>query len=534
VAKKKLLGELLIEKKAIHRDQLEEAINSQVVFGGRLGTNLIELGYLKEQSLGKFLAEKHGVPYIPPDKLTRIDPKTIKAVPKNIAIKHKVIPIKVEDKKIHLIMLDPSDFQAIDEIGFALNRVIKPYVIPEIRLLALLEKFYGLKRDLRYITLSRADTEEFLKGRKEEAPPPVPEMHRAPAAPSSKPKAGPATKDVFELPKGEDLMPEEEFEKIAISTQKPPATPPQEEVLELSDEAEEVELVPIKEEAPKPVPIREEPREPTPIREEHPQPVPIQEEAQQPVPVQEEPPQPVTYQEEAQQPVSTQEEIQQPVPSVQLDEGDMLDSAILQELEKSLVSGKLPTMAPAQELPAEGHEVEQEPEQEVEQEPLTALSFDEATNKLNTALSRDDIASAVIGLALSRFQRAILFTVQRGLIIGWDGHGQDLEKGIAGNLAIPLTLPSSFKLVYDTNSFFLGSFPSTPVNDGFLKAISPKGKPRSSILIPILFKGKIVNILYGDNGLEDAPSDIGELLILAQKIPLAFEKLVQKRKEMAS
>jgi len=487
VAKEKLLGELLVEKKVIHRDQLEEAINSQVVFGGRLGTNLIELGYLKEQSLGKFLAEKHGVPYIPPDKLTRIDPKTIKAVPKNIAIKHKIVPIKVEDKKIHLLMLDPSDFQAIDEIGFALNRVIKPYAIPEIRLLALLEKFYGLKRDLRYITLSRTDTEEFLKGRKEEAPPPLPEMRWAPTTPPSKPKAGPATKDVFELPKGEDLMPEEEFEKIALATQKPPA-PPQEEVLELSDEAEEVELVPVQEEAPQPVTIQEEPQQPVPI----------------------------------------QEDVQQPIPSVKLDE-IILDASILQELERSLVSGKIP-MAPPQELPPE----EQEVEQEVEQVVHTALSFDEAAQKINSALSRDDIATAVLGLALSKFQRVILFTVQRGLIMGWDGHGQDLEEGIAGNLAIPLTLPSTFKLVYDTNCHFLGSFPSTPVNDGFLKAISPKGKPRSSFLIPILFKGKIVNILYGDNGLEDAPTDIGELLILAQKIPLAFEKLIQKRKEMAS
>lgn len=531
MAKKKLLGEILLEKKAIHRDQLEEAINSQVVFGGRLGTNLIELGYLKEQSLGKFLAEKHGVPYVPPDKLTRIDPKTIKAVPKNIAIKHKVIPIKVEDKKIHLLMLDPSDFQAIDEIGFALNRVIKPYAIPEIRLLAMLEKFYGLKRDLRYITLSRADTEEFLKGRKEEAPPPLPEMRRAPTAPPSKPKAGPATKDVFELPKGEDLMPEEEFEKIAMATQKPPA-PPQEEVLELSDEAEEVELVPVREETPQPAPVREEPPQPVPIHEEAQQPIPVQEEPQQPVTFQEEAQQPVPVQEEPPQPVTYQEEAQQHAPSAQLDDV-ILDSSILQELEKSLVSGKIP-MAPAQESLPEEQEVEQEPEQEVEQQVHTALSFDEATNKINTAVSRDDIATAVLGLALSRFQRAILFTVQRGLIMGWDGHGQDLEKGIAGNLAIPLTLPSTFKLVFDTNSFFLGSFPSTPVNDGFLKAISPKGKPRSSILIPILFKGKIVNILYGDNGLEDAPSDIGELLILAQKIPLAFEKLVQKRKEMAS
>lgn len=469
MAKKKLFGEFLVEKKAITGDQLEEAINSQVVFGGRLGTNLIELGYVREKTLGQALSEKHGVPYIPPDRLSEIESKVIKAFPKALAVKHKAVPFRMEGKKIHLLMLDPSDFQAIDEIGFALNCVVKPYAIPELRLLALLEKYYGLKRDLRYITLSRTDTEEFLKGRREAAEPnagPFPAVP-PPPSPLQPPKA--AVRDTIALSPGEDLMPEEEFKKFVIPATRPPA--PQEEVLELSQEAEDVELVPVTAEAPKP-------------------------------------------------------------PPPDIADEIILDATIIQKLEESLVSGELMKDLADERAPAPAV---QRPEAPGPSAPIpTPLSFSEASQRLESASQRDDIAAAVLGLALSSFKRAIIFTVQRGLVLGWDGHGEGLERGIAEKIAVPLTLPSSFKLVYDTSCQYVGSFPPTPVNDGFLRAISPRRRPKSSILIPILFKGKIVNLLYGDNGQEDATTDIGELLILAQKIPLTFEKLVQKRKKLAA
>jgi hypothetical protein len=78
---------------------------------------------------------------------------------------------------------------------------------------------------------------------------------------------------------------------------------------------------------------------------------------------------------------------------------------------------------------------------------------------------------------------------------------------------------------------FLGALPKTPVNSRFVKALGGE-QPRSAFIIPILFKGKVVNILYGDNGPgTDASFDIGELLILAMKIPQSFEDLVVRRKK---
>jgi hypothetical protein len=57
------LGELLLEEKLISREQLEEALETQVVHGGRLGTNLVELGFLKEVDLARVLGRLHNLPF---------------------------------------------------------------------------------------------------------------------------------------------------------------------------------------------------------------------------------------------------------------------------------------------------------------------------------------------------------------------------------------------------------------------------------------------------------------------------------------
>ena len=51
------LGTLLLRNAAIGLSQLEAALRNQVLYGGRLGTNLVELGFIDLELLGSYLAE---------------------------------------------------------------------------------------------------------------------------------------------------------------------------------------------------------------------------------------------------------------------------------------------------------------------------------------------------------------------------------------------------------------------------------------------------------------------------------------------
>lgn len=158
------LGEALIKSALITPLQLKEALSRQAQFGGRIGTNLIELQYIKEEELLSFMSKYFKLPAVNIDTLNSIPEDIINLVDSKIIEKYKIIPFKRERNRLHTAMLNPRDVKSIDELRFITGYDIIPYVITEIRLLYYLEKYYGIKRDLRYVSLiDRLKPEETIE-----------------------------------------------------------------------------------------------------------------------------------------------------------------------------------------------------------------------------------------------------------------------------------------------------------------------------------------------------------------------------------
>lgn len=144
------LLEMLSEAGLINREQFDEALLNRVVYGGKIGTSLIELGLIEEETLARFLSKKLAVPYVHPDQLHDIPDDVIKQVPRGLALKYKVVPIKFEKKRLSLAMADPADLTAIDEIAFITDYIVKPLIAPEVRLLQALGKYYDYEIEERF------------------------------------------------------------------------------------------------------------------------------------------------------------------------------------------------------------------------------------------------------------------------------------------------------------------------------------------------------------------------------------------------
>ena len=151
----KKLGQLLIGAGLITSEQLEEALKNQVIFGGRLGTNLIELEYLNERQIARLLSTKLGVPAADRDQLRGIAPELTSLIPIETVKKYQALPIRLEGKRLTIAMADPSDLKAIDELGFLSGCIIIPLVAPELLLMNAMEHYYGLKRETRFIPVAR-------------------------------------------------------------------------------------------------------------------------------------------------------------------------------------------------------------------------------------------------------------------------------------------------------------------------------------------------------------------------------------------
>ena len=149
----KRIGEALIEKGLLTQAQLAKALKAQLIFGGHLGTSLIELGYVDEQGLGQTLAELFNVEYAPLNLLGDIPPLVIDSIPKKLVEEHSVVPIRLEDRTLHVAAIDPKNLTSLDEISFASGCNIVACVVPEVRIFQAMERYYGIPRRPRYITL---------------------------------------------------------------------------------------------------------------------------------------------------------------------------------------------------------------------------------------------------------------------------------------------------------------------------------------------------------------------------------------------
>jgi hypothetical protein len=134
----------------------------------------------------------------------------------------------------------------------------------------------------------------------------------------------------------------------------------------------------------------------------------------------------------------------------------------------------------------------------------------------------------VLRFARSRFKRAVLLTIRHGEAHGWAGLGEGVEAARVQRLRLPVAAPGVLKTVVEAQAHYLGPLPRTDANVRLLAQLGG-GIPRSAFVIPIRALGRVVNVLYADNGrgAQVDPNDLGELLILATRIAQGYDALAR-------
>ena len=122
----KRIGELLIANEYITPEQLNKALEIQKkTTGKKIGEILVEQGFTTQKRLYKVLEKQLGVDYVEltgmviPKEMTRL-------VPRSIAKKYNVVPVRASAETLHLAMADPLNFVATD----AVQKVVKRKVVP--------------------------------------------------------------------------------------------------------------------------------------------------------------------------------------------------------------------------------------------------------------------------------------------------------------------------------------------------------------------------------------------------------------------
>src|SRR6202049_3208808 len=135
------IGELLLKEKRITPDQLQQALNHQKANGGKLGFNLVNMGFVKDEEITALLSKQYGVPSI---NLTQfeIDPAVIKLIPADTAQKYQIIPLSRAGATLTIAMTDPTNVFAMDDIKFMTGYNVEPVVASESAVIEAIQRYY--------------------------------------------------------------------------------------------------------------------------------------------------------------------------------------------------------------------------------------------------------------------------------------------------------------------------------------------------------------------------------------------------------
>lgn len=139
--KKIALGKILLENKIINQEQLDAAITRHKSTGERLGSALIELGFLTEDKLLSVLSQQLHIPYVDLKNYS-LEASVVSKLPEFYARRYRAIVLKSDEEGLLVGMADPLDLLASDELSRILNEPIKVGLVREEDLLKTIDMMY--------------------------------------------------------------------------------------------------------------------------------------------------------------------------------------------------------------------------------------------------------------------------------------------------------------------------------------------------------------------------------------------------------
>jgi len=141
------IGEMLIKARLLTPEQLQKALDHQKTDGGKLGYNLVKLGFVKEEEITGLLSKQYGVAAINLRDAT-VDEQIVKLIPSEVAQKYLILPLRRTGATLTIAMVDPTNVFAMDDIKFMTGYNVEPVVASELAIKEAIDKYYGSSHEL--------------------------------------------------------------------------------------------------------------------------------------------------------------------------------------------------------------------------------------------------------------------------------------------------------------------------------------------------------------------------------------------------
>lgn len=138
------LGDLLVQEGLISEEQLQTALKEKGP-QQKIGDALLQRGYITEQQLMEVLEVQLGIPHV---SLFRypFDDSLFHIVPKEVAKRNFVVPLKKQGDKLFVAMADPMDYVVMNDLRLSTGFQIEPLIAAKEDVLRTITRYYDIDR----------------------------------------------------------------------------------------------------------------------------------------------------------------------------------------------------------------------------------------------------------------------------------------------------------------------------------------------------------------------------------------------------
>jgi len=464
------LGEMLVRDGRITHAQLEQALAHQTRVGGRIGSILVELGFMDAETLTVYLGLELGIPIATGATLERCKRSAVKLLTAQQAARYRCVPIVIQGQTLIIAIDDPHDIQSLDALHNITGYRILPRVSPEIRIYYYLERFYGVPRPTRYRALGEAPRGNSALGSHPASSglpgPPLPGLPPRRNSPIAAPTPRPIVR------RSENMA--AAAPPSAVAMQRPPPVPA---VVAAAASAVAAEL-PDADTVPT-ASARKSPQEHQALELDANDLV-IELEAD-----------------------DAEAAAMQPAP----DKGFAVSGAVPVPIERGprAVRTTAPNYVPR--------------------------SAREALDIMSSSDQRGSVADAILCWAAGLFEVAALCLVRDQFAVGWKGFGPNMDLDRIETLLVPLELPSIFQIATKTRELVHAHAVPATLHDHIFKVLRVH-TPLYSIVYPISIGARVVNLFYAHkaDGADLSDSEMSDLKRIMTAAGDAYVRLISASK----
>ena len=464
------LSSALVKNEIASMREVEEALARQVLYGGDLATNLLELATVSEEALTRVVAEEHQLAAAPTGEIPTVPPEILSMVPGDVALRHGVYPLVARGGSLAVAVSEPLAPEVEEDLEFALGVRIEQRIAPLVRVRQAISRDYGLPLERRFFRLVAK-----LEGKPDPSPSSMPAMSKEAPDVSGLPR--PPTVPPIAYPPATELDtagPSSQLEPSTADSEHPPATkasaPPPGEPTDAHATAQPAAaeatsgMMPAD---PAPATVVEGPR--------------------------------------------TSRSGEKPRAASSSQQMPAVDRARWAATTKAR-SKKRPSLRPRH------------------RGPYTAAMAEEDLLK---AEERDQVLSAFFDFAHQYFEYSALFAVQSDIAEGRDSYGPGATPTQITGIGVPLELPSSLQRAKEQGTQPLVKLAGDGIDARLAKDLQ-RYVGGTVMLLPVHVRGRCVLILYGDDGRRPVDlSAVGEVIAFAPLVSRALERIILLKKHAA-